>query len=115
MDAKATKGPWFVVGPPWNDGPPFVNAGNADPHGGKPVCDLSIQTDHDDGRIESEPRDDEDAELIVTLRNALPALVRLIECADALRNCQLHELMECGNAYDAARDAVQAAITGGSK
>ena len=72
MDAKATKGPWFVVGLPWNDGPPFVNAGNPDPHGGNPVCDLSIQTDHDDGRIESEPRDDEDAALIVSELEATP-------------------------------------------
>ena len=75
------------------------------------------------------------------LNDALPALVRLIECADALRIPQQcdgsgtqtivhfdevgnetgveHVQCECcacmGHAYDAARAALLAAITGGSK
>ena len=61
-----------------------------------------------------------DAELVAALRNALPALVRLIECADAMRGggeCDVPGCDEPGclkkRAYRAARSAVQAAITGG--
>jgi hypothetical protein len=48
---KATPGPWYSVGPPWlaSDQSPWVNAGSADPHRFRPVCDLAIQDDEGDG------------------------------------------------------------------
>lgn len=120
MDASATKGPWFVVGPPWNHGAPFVNAGSEDPHGGKPVCDTSIQEDHDDGTPTLAPCVNEDAALIVALRNSLPALIAYVRAADALLARARHEcprnldVMDDCNELDAARAELARGITGGN-
>lgn len=35
----ATPGPWFVVGPPWNQNADFIVAGSNDPHTGQYVAD----------------------------------------------------------------------------
>lgn len=36
---RATDGPWYVVGPPWNDRTLYVVAGHPDPHFGTFVAD----------------------------------------------------------------------------
>lgn len=36
----ALPAPWFVIGPPWNEGAPYIFARYADPHIGEFVCDL---------------------------------------------------------------------------
>lgn len=115
MDAKATKGPWFVVGPPWNHGAPFVNAGSEDPHGGKPVCDTSIQEDHDDGTPTLAPCVNEDAALIVACRNMLPKLIAYVRAADALRDDRSMTIEEWSvllNNYDTARAELARGIEG---
>lgn len=48
--ADTTPGPWFVIGLPWNEGAPFVNAGTADPHDGEVVCDFTYMGYDDDLR-----------------------------------------------------------------
>lgn len=39
LAAKATPGPWFVVGQPWNPKADFIVAGSEDPHVGQYVAD----------------------------------------------------------------------------
>lgn len=80
LDAKATKGPWFMIGPPWNHETQYINAASADPHGGRIVCDFECQWDQDDGGDDSlAPRPLEDAATIVAIRNALPALIEYVK------------------------------------
>lgn len=78
----ASKTPWFIVGPPWNEGAPFINAGAEDPHGGEMVCDFVDY--HSDDRPDETPRSEEDAALIVAAVNHLPALLEAAEAAQVV-------------------------------
>lgn len=84
LDGEATKGPWRVVGLPWNDAHAWINAGSEDPHVGHPVCDFSIQADDETGDPETAENMDEDAALTVALRNAVPLIVAALELCEAM-------------------------------
>lgn len=84
MDKAATVGPWFVVGLPWNDGLPWVNATSADPHRFMPVCDMDLRLDYESDR-ESDVAGAscaDDCATIVAMRNAMPAFVELVQLGD---------------------------------
>lgn len=69
----ATKGPWFVAGPPWNHGEPYVIAGSEDPHYGTFIADLLSITEDPDG---PESNRQANAEFIAAAREAMPELIR---------------------------------------
>lgn len=72
----ATLGPWYVVGPPWNEGAPWINAVDEDPHNGSFICDFV------DLREENGPREsissEEDADFIAHAREDVPFLLALL-------------------------------------
>lgn len=90
---KATPGPWYRVGPPWNSYLPFVVAGDADPHVGRFVCDL----DPEPADEPDEPGNEHaDAEFIAHSRADVPALIAEIERlrADAAGNPTMSSLLQ---------------------
>lgn len=93
LEGKATKAPWFVVGPPWGEGD-WVNAGNEDPHVGRFVADCLCPSEDQD------ESDTNDAAFIAESRNALPTLLRIAEAAKGY----LHTWS------DADEDALRAAL-----
>lgn len=78
LHASSSPAPWFVIGYPWNPGPPWINAGCDDPHAGRIVCDFAAAGENVE---DITPTPDEDAALIVELRNALPELLALAHAA----------------------------------
>jgi hypothetical protein len=66
----ATPGPWFVVGPPWNEAAPYINAGSDDPHAGSVVCDF-IDRDEAEEMHNSEAN----AEFVAAAREDVPWLL----------------------------------------
>jgi len=82
----ATPGPWYRVGPPWNRGAPWVNAGSEDPHHGRFLCDLDAEmagVDRDDDEPSNEVAD---AEFIAHARTDVPALLARIAELEAERD-----------------------------
>lgn len=69
--AAASPRPWFVVGLPWNQGEPWINAETEDPHGGRYVCEFDSDSiaDMDQHNL------DADAALIVTAVNEYEPLL----------------------------------------
>jgi hypothetical protein len=67
---SATAGPWFVVGPPWNRGAPYIHAGTEDPHAGNLICDAFDRDDDSRDHID----DAANFALIALYRSAAPAL-----------------------------------------
>lgn len=89
----ATKGPWYVVGPPWRMSwydkergeyvavPTYVVAGNPDPHCGTVVI-TAPDCDEEDARKSYEElveQTDADLEFAARARQDLPLLIREIE------------------------------------
>lgn len=72
LDASTT-GPWYSVGPPWNSGPPFVVAGDPDPHKGSFVCDLANFGDEDNDNAVA------DGEFIAHARADVEALLAAVD------------------------------------
>lgn len=89
----ATKGPWFSVGHPWNDGAAYVNAGYEDPHLGRLVCTLDCQRDSETGEASTEANDLNDAEFIAHAREDIASLAASLRIFwrmfDELRKCVL--------------------------
>ena len=87
---KATKGPWYLLEAPWlpRDCETTILAGSPDPHAGLFVCDFENFGEDGDA-----PRNGwNDAELIVALVNAYPALKAAnAAAATAARNDALEE------------------------
>ena len=76
---SATPGPWFVVGPPWNTGLPFVVAADPDPHVGMFIADLDSVSAEDPS-----PNAQADAEFIAAARTDIPLLLAEIGRLHAL-------------------------------
>lgn len=80
--AQATDGPWYTVGPPWNDHIPYVIAGHPDPHCGTYVADP--------GHLTADPRGNEaaDAEWMALVHPGLaePLAAWLEQAADAFED-----------------------------
>jgi hypothetical protein len=83
--ARMSARPWFVVGPPWNHGGPYITSGAEDPHVGSLVAELDPVADV------CNENQTEDAEGIVALVNSADAL---IEAAEAARDYREHEKAE---------------------
>lgn len=87
--AAATEGPWYTLGHPWRDWrvPGSILAGTPDPHAGEIVVDGIIPdiVDEDDDR-DHIGQSDADMDLIVAMRNALPALLDEIEQLRVMRD-----------------------------
>jgi hypothetical protein len=79
--------PWYIVGPPWNEAAPWINAVDDDPHNGAFICDF-IDTRDDDGPRES-VSSDADAAFIAHAREDVPWLLgRVRDLEDALRRIE---------------------------
>lgn len=112
LDAKASPGPWFTVGRPWNDAMPYVIARDEDPHRGTFVCDVGEVEEYDEeNTFEKQAATKEaDAAFIATLRNAYPQLrdgIRALE--SALAACQTSTRLAMEE-RDAAREEAAAAL-----
>jgi hypothetical protein len=85
LSERATPGPWFNVGHPWRDYEgAYVNAGSADPHGGRIVCDLACQLDARTGEPDTETNDEADADFIAACYpQRISALCRIAEAVEA--------------------------------
>lgn len=79
LDA-ATPRPWYVVGLPWNNGEPWIQAESEDPHAGRYVCEF------DSGSIADMDQEnlDADAALIVAAVNEYEALNEVAEAAEPM-------------------------------
>lgn len=75
----ATPGPWYRVGPPWNDGQPWINAGSEDPHRKRFICDLADMADWDDEENTRGRSITGDADFIAAARSDVPALLAEVE------------------------------------
>jgi hypothetical protein len=69
----ATEGGWFVVGPPWNEAAPFINAVSEDPHGGEVVCDFTYCGF--DADVRETNNSEANAEFIAHARSDIPWLL----------------------------------------
>lgn len=72
-DSRAASTPWFVVGLPWNEAAPWINAESDDPQGGEFVCDLAWPHD----TPENVERTEANAALIVRAVNEFDALLAI--------------------------------------
>lgn len=72
---EASPRPWFVVGPPWNEAAPWINAGSEDPHQQWFVCDFVDETG--DGGPQEAQLSEADAELVCLAVNTLDAFLDL--------------------------------------
>ena len=98
---KATPGPWYVVGHPWNpDGPAYIIAGQSDPHVGRPVCDFAIQRDDDTGEPDTEDNGYADADLVAALYPA--TVLALLSIAEAAMEAET-ALGKCNELFDEIR------------
>jgi hypothetical protein len=78
--ALATPGPWYRIGPPWNDGQPWINAGSQDPHRKRFICDLDDMSDWGDDDESTQGRSiTGDADFVAGARSDIPALVAEVE------------------------------------
>jgi len=111
---KATCGPWFVVGPPWNSYDPFIVAGDPDPHVGALVADLAenaAEDDRDTGQKFA------DAEFIAHAREDVPWLLARVAELEAQRAAALALCDEAERHAGTARfgylneDDIRAALT----
>ena len=92
---RATKGVWYLLETPWlpRGSETTILAGSPDPHAAKFVCDFENFGEDED----SEKNGWNDAELIVALHNAFPALLARLEAAerDAERYRWWRENVDC--------------------
>jgi len=99
---KATPGPWYVVGPPWNNEVPWINAGSDDPHRYLPVCDFDARLD---AETDVEVRDDRsvhsDAAFIAACSpDVILALVQQVRDAERERDGMREYLHDICDAYE---------------
>lgn len=83
---KATLGPWYPVGPPWNDLTVWINAQSADPHQGQPVCDFDVATEANELEGTADNTGADAAAIIAAVnfvRDHLPALLARVEAGEA--------------------------------
>ena len=99
LEAKATKGRWYLLETPWlaHGLETMILAGSPDPHVGRAVCDFQCQEQEQGDGPESNGWND--ADFIVALRNALPELVahcsRLKAERDAAEAAALERAAKC--------------------
>ncbi|GGD74136.1 hypothetical protein [Croceicoccus mobilis] len=84
LDAKATPGPWYRLDPPWISGDveTTIMAESPDPHVARFICDFDFagMFEEDDGKKSECP--DADADLILALRNSLPAIIASLSASN---------------------------------
>ena len=97
LEAAATPGPWFSIGPPWNHESPYINAGCSDPHGGRILFDTSVQWDDTDDDEAKTPNSD--SALVCYLRNHARELLALARYAE-----QARPVVEAADYWDLAAD-----------
>lgn len=102
--AAASERPWFVVGLPWNQAAPWINAGSEDPHGGHFVCDFVNYDDTPTEAARSEPN----AELVCLAVNAIEPFLDLEKAAREV--ARLYATIRPAGQLDAAVSALKNAL-----
>ena len=68
---------------PWNDHAAYINAGSADPHGGRLVCTMDCQWDAETGEPDTATNDQADADFIASLSpTTIRAMLAVIRAAE---------------------------------
>lgn len=92
LHEAATPGPWYTLDPPWlESGETSILAESPDPHVARFICDFDMwQFDPDNEADKISENPDEDARLIVHLRNNVEHYIaqdaRIAELEAALKN-----------------------------